>query len=204
MVDKTISEDTNEIEEINDNETTDDGLPLYVKLNPIFGPMWRDDLSGLYMSSMDATDPDGNPLKDYGRVPNKTDCSRIADALRRNILVPCDPSGRSRKVKPRQLIQAESMEKFMNMKQLALVSMIEQIRDVDMLSKMRQFEEKSKNKRLVVLQALVDRMKSRDVVGVTDVKATQEFVYNKTTGRMEKDVSSSGKNIGIPFKASKR
>jgi hypothetical protein len=176
-----------EDEEINDEEVSDSGLPLYVRINPRHGSMWMDDISGLYVSEDGATDGEGNPVKAYARVPLKADCSRIIKALKLGILVPCDPTGRSKRIRARSIAKTDTLEKFMGQKQSLLIMLIDQIRDVELLSKMRQWEEgrKDKDKRIAVLQAIVSRMKSRDVTGVTTIESTPDYKYGKgrTRGR---------------------
>jgi hypothetical protein len=187
LIDNTV--ETTDVE-IKDDDVTEDGLPLYVRLNPKHGAMWMDDISGLYVAEEGTTDRDGRPVKEYARVPIKADCSRIRKALQMGILVPCDPSGRSKKIRESFIVKADTIEKLMKMKQNTLIPIIDQVRDADFLSKMKQWEDarKDKDRRLAVLQAIASRLKSRDVIGITQVESTPSMVYDNKSGRMVKDV----------------
>ena len=175
-----------EIDEV-ELETTVDGLPLYVRLNPEHGAMWFDDISGLSVSQFNSTF-EGKLIKEWARVPVKRDCSRIKDAIRRGILVPCDPSGVSRRLRKRRLLEYDSVEILMKRSQRELVAIINNINDADLLSKMIDYESKQKKRRVALITTIHDRMKSRDVVGVTTVKATSNLLYDKKSGRLVNDI----------------
>jgi hypothetical protein len=183
--------DVEELDEDEDDvevETTEGGLPLYVRLNPEHGAMWFDDISGLSVSQFNSTF-EGKMIKEWARVPVKRDCSRIKDAIRRGILVPCDPSGQSRRLRNRRLLEYDSVEILMKRSQRELVAIINNINDADLLSKMLDYESKQQKKRRIALLTIIhERMKSRDVVGVTTVKATSNLLYDKKSGRLVNDV----------------
>lgn len=194
MPDQDTYKDVEELVEDDDTDTdeaevemTEDGLPLYVRLNPEYGAMWFDDISGLSVSQFNSTF-EGKQIKEWARVPVKRDCSRIRNAIRRGILVPCDPSGQSRRLRSRRLLEYDSVEILMKRSQRELVAIINNITDADLLSKMRDYESKQKKRRIAILTTINDRMKSRDVVGVTTVKETSNLLYDKKSGRLVNDV----------------
>jgi hypothetical protein len=190
MSDRDEVVDNGEVQGEEEGSIANDGLPMYVRINPENGGMWYDDISGLLVSAIEGTtDKFGNPIRNFTKIPVNSDCSRIKDALRRGILVPCDPSGTSKLIKERKLVSYDSIEKLMDRRQMEVISIVNNITDAELLSKMRTYEEgKKKGRRLAVLQAIVDRTNSRDVVGVTVVRESPSMVYDSKSGRLVPDV----------------
>lgn len=185
-----VYEDGKMQEQGKEEEIDRDGLPLFVRLNPAHGGMWMDDISGLVVSQNDGKDRNGNTIRNYGRVPIGEDCSRIKEALRRRILVPCDPSGNSKMIKEQFLVKEDTVEALMKQPQGKILQLIDNIRDVELLQKMHNIEKnkKTKDQRAAIMTAIVKRLKSRDVRGVTEVEQATSMVYDKGSGRLVKDI----------------
>jgi len=163
-------------------------LPICVMLNPKKGAMWYDDLSGLRLSQWDGTESDGTEIKNWGHVPKNKDCSRIEIALRSNILFPCSPKGECKHII--QLDQSEDwLEATMKLNTRELISTIDQIIDVNILSRMQAWENDRPRRdiRPIVLSTINNRLKSPYVSGVTSINSIPNMILDKKTGKMVED-----------------
>lgn len=165
-------------------------LPGFVALNPRKAGIFLDDRSGLTLSQFS---------KNYDNVPKTMDCSRIAMALMNGNLIECNPKGESKYIRPDKF-EVNSQEKsegktqwdkLMSMHSRELVIFINNTRDAALLNKMRQLEEvkPQRERRVTVLQAISERLKSRDVVGIV-MSVQPNMIQDKKTGKMVVDTVS--------------
>ena len=165
-------------------------LPGFVALNPRKAGIFLDDKSGLALSQFG---------KNYDSVPKTMDCSRIAMALMNGNLIECNTKGESKYVRPSKF-EVNSQEKsegksqwdkLMSMHSRELVIFINNTRDAALLNKMRQLEEAKaqRERRVTILQALSERLKSRDVVGII-MNAQPNMILDKKLNKMVPDTVS--------------
>lgn len=162
-------------------------LPAFVMLNPSEAGIFIDSKSGLALSQFG---------KYYSNVPKEKDCSRIAHALMNSLLLPCNPKGestlaRAKKIEVTSDEKQKGMtnwDKLMTMNSRELIVFINNTRDASFLTKMRQMEEAKplKNRRVMVLQTISERLKSRDVVGIT-MTSQPNLILDRKTGQMVVD-----------------
>ncbi len=164
----------------------EDKVPMCVILNPKMGGMFIDPLSGLHLTQW-PTEVDGTTRHNWGHVP-KGDTSRIVAALGLNILFPCNPKGESKHI-PKVEPQPNAVETIMSNTTREVLATIDQITDATSLQLMEKYENgKASNKRRVtVLRAINDRLRSRDVHGIIGVDSTPAMIKDDA-GNMVPDV----------------
>lgn len=190
------------MEEVIDNDSVDTkdqelvnkekwkNLPGFVALNPRKAGIFLDDRSGLTLSQFN---------KNYDNVPKGKDCSRIAMALMNGNLIECNTKGESKYVRPDKFevnTQEKSegktqWDKLMSMHSRELVVFINNTRDVALLNKMRQLEESKpqRERRVTIQQAISERLKSRDVVGIV-MNTQPNMILDKKLNKMVPDTVS--------------
>lgn len=160
-------------------------LPQYIVLNPAKAGMFYDpELSGVYLNQFGGVDADGNELKAWCRVPTDTDCTRIKEALRQNLVFPCNPRGESKYVKVVES-KSKNMDEFMAKNTRELIVIVDQTQDVNMLQKMVDWEvaRPQKERRTILIQSIRARIASPDVVGVTGIATERATIIDKETNK---------------------
>ena len=159
-----------------------DSLPAFVRINPKEAGMFDDsELSGLRLTQWGSN---------YGPVPKDKDCSRIANALGRGILVVCNPKGQSKLIDDTPLASVKEIDKVMANNAREIITLAESITSAPVIEAMIEWElnrPDRRKRRGVVVSALRERLASPNVSGLSTIREEQSMIYDKERKQMVDD-----------------